>query len=83
MFFYTLAFQSYGSIWSFYGTERFGWNAWWNGLSLAAFGVCMAVVQALGVAPSIRLLGERRTAGYGMAVDAVAFGFYGFITSRF
>jgi DHA1 family tetracycline resistance protein-like MFS transporter len=83
MFFYTLAFQSYGSIWSFYGTERFGWDAWWNGLSLAAFGVCMAVVQSLGVAPAIRLWGEKRTSGYGMLVDAVAFGFYGFITSSF
>ncbi len=81
MFFYTLAFQSYGSVWSFFGTERFGWNAWWNGLSLAAFGVCMAVVQSMGVAPAIRLWGEKRTAGYGMAVDALAFGFYGFVTS--
>jgi DHA1 family tetracycline resistance protein-like MFS transporter len=83
MFFYTLAFQSYGSIWSFFGTERFGWNAWWNGLSLAAFGVCMAVVQSLGVAPAIQKWGAKRTAGYGMAVDAVAFGFYGFVTSGF
>ena len=83
MFFYTLAFQSYGSIWAFFGTERFGWNAWWNGLSLAAFGVCMAVVQSLGVAPAIRLWGEKRTAAYGMTVDAVAFGFYGFVTSGF
>ncbi|MCX8507447.1 MAG: MFS transporter, partial [Rhodobacteraceae bacterium] len=81
MFFYTLAFQSYGSIWSFYGSERFGWDAWWNGLSLAAFGVCMAVVQSMGVAPAIARWGEKRTAGYGMAVDAVAFGFYGFVTS--
>lgn len=83
MFFYTLAFQSYGSVWSFFGTERFGWNAWWNGLSLAAFGVSMAVVQSLGVAPAIQRWGAKRTAGYGMAVDAVAFGFYGFVSSGF
>ena len=83
MFVYTLAFQSYGSVWAFFGTERFGWNAWWNGLSLAAFGLCMALVQSLAVAPSIRRWGEKRTAGYGMAIDVVAFGFYGFITSGF
>ena len=83
MFFYTLAFQAYGSVWSFFGAERFGWDAWWNGLSLAAFGVCMAVVQSLGVAPAIRRWGGKRTAGYGMAVDAGAFAFYGFVTSGF
>ncbi len=83
MFVYTLAFQSYGSVWAFFGTERFGWNAWWNGLSLAAFGLCMALVQSLAVAPSIKRWGEKRTAGYGMSIDVVAFGFYGFITSGF
>lgn len=83
MFFYMLAFQSYGSVWSFYGTERFGWDAWWNGLSLAAFGICMAVVQAFCVAPAVRLWGERKTAAYGMTIDIVTFGFYGFVTSGF
>lgn len=83
MFIYTLAFQSYGSVWSFFGTERFGWDGWWNGLSLAAFGLCMVVVQSMGVAPAIRIWGEKRTAGYGMVVDALAFGFYGFVTSGF
>ena len=83
MFLYTLAFQSYGSVWSFFGTERFGWNAWWNGMSLAAFGLCMALVQSLGVAPAIRAWGAKRTAAYGMAVDVGAFGFYGFVTSGF
>ena len=83
MFFYNLAFQAYGSVWAFYGTERFGWNSWWNGLSLAAFGVCMVLVQSLCVAPSIRRWGEKRTSAFGMSVDVVAFGFYGVITSGF
>lgn len=83
MFFYTLAFQSYASVWAFYGTERFGWDGWWNGLSLALFGACMVVVQAAGVAPAIHRWGEKRTAGYGMAIDVVAFGFYGFVSSGF
>ncbi|MGB5870414.1 MAG: TCR/Tet family MFS transporter [Albidovulum sp.] len=83
MFFYTLAFQVYGSVWVFFGTERFGWDAWWNGMSLAAFGISMALVQSLGVAPAIKLWGERRTAGYGIGLEVATFGFYGFVTSGF
>jgi len=83
MFLYTLAFQSYPSVWAFYGTERFGWDAWWNGISLAAFGACMVVVQGFLVAPATRRFGERRTAGYGMALETVTFGFYGVVTSGF
>lgn len=81
MFFYTLAFQSYGSVWSFFGAERFGWDAWWNGLSLAAFGAAMVIVQAFLVAPSIKVVGAKRTASYGMSIDVVAFGFFGVVTS--
>lgn len=83
MFLYTLAFQSYPSVWAFFGTERFGWDAWWNGLSLAAFGICMVVVQGFLVAPATRVFGERRTAGYGMALETFSFGFYGIVTSGF
>lgn len=83
MFLYTLAFQSYPSVWAFFGTERFGWDAWWNGLSLALFGVCMVVVQGFLVAPATRLWGERNTAACGMGLETVSFGFYGFVTSGF
>ncbi len=83
IFIFTLAYQVYPSIWSFYGTARFGWDGWWNGLSLAAYGLCMVVVQAFCVAPAIRWWGEKRTTTYGLSVDVVAFGFYGFMTSGF
>jgi DHA1 family tetracycline resistance protein-like MFS transporter len=83
MFLYTVAFQSYPSVWAFHGTERFGWDAWWNGISLAAFGVCMVVVQGFLVLRVTRRFGERRTAGYGMALETVTFGFYGVVTSGF
>ncbi|MCB2128548.1 MAG: TCR/Tet family MFS transporter [Rhodobacteraceae bacterium] len=81
MFFYTVAFQSYPSIWAFFGTARFGWDAWWNGLSLALFGVAMVIVQAFLVSPAIRRWGEMRTAAYGMSLDVFVFGFYGFVRS--
>lgn len=83
LFLYTLAFQAYPSIWAFYGTERFGWDAWWNGLSLAAFGACMIVVQGFLVGPATRRFGETRTAGWGMALETVTFTFYGLVTSGF
>ncbi len=83
MLLYTVAFQSYPSIWAFFGTERFGWDAWWNGLSLALFGGFMVVVQGFLVAPAIRIWGERNTAAYGMTLEVVTFGFYGFVSSGF
>jgi MFS transporter, DHA1 family, tetracycline resistance protein len=83
MFIFTVAFTSYTVIWAFWGTERLGWNGWWNGISLAVFGICMAVVQGALVAPAIKRWGEKRTAAYGMSVDVVTFSFYGFIASGF
>jgi DHA1 family tetracycline resistance protein-like MFS transporter len=82
-FLFSVAFAAYPSVWSFFGTERFGWDGWWNGISLALFGVAMAATQTLLVGPAIRRWGETRTAVYGMSVDVVAFGFYGFVTSGF
>ncbi len=82
-FTYTVAFFVYPAIWAYYGKARFGWDAWMIGVSLAAFGICLALVQALAVGPAIRLWGERRTALYGMLVDTVAFIAYGFLTSGF
>ena len=80
---WVLAYQSYTSVWAFYGTERFGWNAWWNGLALSAYGVGYALVLALLVGPAIKAWGERRTAIVGMVLDIVAFVAYGFLTSGF
>lgn len=83
MFIYTTCHQSYSAVWTFYGAERFGWDARWIGLSLAVFGLCMALAQVVAVGPSTRLWGERRTVLLGFCLDLVAFGFYGFITSEF
>jgi DHA1 family tetracycline resistance protein-like MFS transporter len=83
MFVYTVAIQSYTSVWAFFGAERFGWNAWWNGVSLALYGASLALFQAFGVAPAIRLWGEKRTAAYSMSLEAAAFVYFGFIRSGF
>ncbi|MGL4309571.1 MAG: TCR/Tet family MFS transporter [Paracoccaceae bacterium] len=81
MFVYSIAFNVYPVVWSYYGKARFGWDAWMIGVSLAAFGICMALVQALAVGPTIRLLGERRTVLWGMTSEALTFLFYGFVTA--
>ena len=80
---WVLAYQSYTSVWAFYGTERFGWNAWWNGMALAAYGLGFTLVLALLVGPAIKTMGERRTAIVGMVLDILAFVAYGFLTSGF
>ena len=82
-FLYAVTFNVWPAIWSYYSKAAFGWNAQWIGLALAAFGVCMALTQALLVAPMIRRLGERRTAAVGMGLEVVSYGFYGLATSGF
>lgn len=82
-FVYTVAFYVYPAVWAYYGQARFGWGAGVIGLSLALFGLCNALVQALGVGPAIRAWGERGTALRGMIVDTGALVAFGFLTSGF
>ncbi len=81
MFLFTTCHQAYPAVWTFFGAERFGWNARWIGVSLAVFGVSMALTQVLAVGPATRAWGERRTAIYGLGLDTLSFGFYGFVKS--
>ena len=73
-----LAQAVYPSVWAFAAIERYGWDAKAIGLSLAFFGVVSALYQGVLVGPSIRLLGERRSALVGMSVGVVlALGYAG------
>lgn len=60
-FFYSVAFAVYPAVWSFFGQERFGWQPSVIGLSLALFGVAMAVVQGGIIRWALNRLGERGT----------------------
>lgn len=82
-FLYAVTFNVWPAIWSYYSKAAFGWDARWIGFALAAFGLCMALTQALLVAPMIRRIGERRTAAVGMGFEVVSYGFYGFASSGF
>ena len=82
-FIYSLTFNVWPAIWSYYGAQAFGWNAQWIGISLATFGICMAVAQATLVGPMIKRYGERRTATIGMGFEVATYTYYGFATSGF
>ncbi len=83
MFVYAVTFNVWPAVWSFYGQAAFGWDAWWIGISLAVFGVAMAVSQATMVAPMIRAFGEGRTALIGMFGEIGTYLFYALVTSGF
>ena len=72
-FIYQFAFSVYPAVWSFFGKERFGWDPATIGLSLALFGIMLAIVQGGLIRPVMRLLGERGTVIYGHIFDICAF----------
>lgn len=80
-FLYQVAFAVYPAIWSFFGKERFGWEPSTIGLSLALFGIMMAIVQGSLIRPVLRILGERGTVLYGHLFDICAFLALAFVTS--
>ena len=80
-FLYQVAFTVYPSVWSFFGKERFGWEPSMIGLSLALFGIMMAVVQGGLIRPVIGLLGERGTVAFGHYFDIAAFVAIAFVAS--
>jgi DHA1 family tetracycline resistance protein-like MFS transporter len=80
-FIYQVAFAVYPTIWSFFGKERFGWDPTTIGLSLALFGIMLAIVQGGLIRPVLRLLGERGTVIYGHLFDALAFVVLALVTS--
>lgn len=82
-FIYALTFNVWPSIWSYYGKAAFGWDAHWIGISLAIFGLAMALAQATLMQPMISRLGERRTALFGMGAEVATYGFYAVIQSGF
>jgi DHA1 family tetracycline resistance protein-like MFS transporter len=80
-FIYSVAFGVYPSVWSYFTQERFGWTPQVIGLSLALFGVMMAVVQGGLIRLVLRWLGERRTVIWGHVFDVFAFGAIAVVSS--
>jgi len=80
-FLYQVAFFVYPAVWAFFGQERFGWGPQMIGLSLALFGIALAIVQAGLIRLVLRWLGERFSVIYGHVFDVFAFGALAIVTS--
>ncbi len=80
-FFFQVATMVYPAIWAYFTTERFGWSPGLIGISLAVYGVSIAVVQGALVRPAIRAMGERRTVIFGLGVEVISLVILGLITN--
>lgn len=80
-FIYQVAFMVYPAIWSYFGKARFDWDPSTIGLSLALFGIMMAIVQGGLMRIFLRFLGERGCVVYGHIFDICAFLALAFVTS--
>ncbi|MDC0135386.1 TCR/Tet family MFS transporter [Sulfitobacter sp.] len=60
-FIYYIGFAVYPAVWSYFGKERFDWSPSTIGLSLALFGISMALIQGGLIRPILKALGERGT----------------------
>lgn len=72
-FLYQVAFMVYPEIWAYFTEARFGWDSTRIGLSLAAFGLAMGIVQGVLIGPIIKRFGETATIYYGLTFNACAF----------
>lgn len=62
-----------GTIWVLYGEDKFAWDPWTIGLSLAGFGLFHALAQAFVAGPISERFGERRALVIGILSDAFAY----------
>lgn len=78
---YQLAFNAYPAIWAYFTQARFEWDTRMIGISLAVFGISMALVQGGLIRIAIKRLGEVGTvmAGFGFAI--VSFAILAFLTN--
>ena len=72
--YFILAFvsQVYGTVWALYGYDVFHWNGVMVGLSLGAYGLSHALVQAFLPGVISKWLGERNAIFFGLACESVA-----------
>ncbi|UWQ21398.1 TCR/Tet family MFS transporter [Jannaschia sp. W003] len=79
-FFYQVANWVYPAIWPYFTQAAFGWSERAVGLSLAVYGLSMAVVQGGVIRLVIPRLGERRTLALWIPYNAAILALIAFIT---
>ncbi|MEM8629967.1 MAG: TCR/Tet family MFS transporter [Pseudomonadota bacterium] len=80
-FTYEFAFFVYPATWAYFTEARFGWDPAMIGLSLAAFGISIAIVQGGLIRVILRRLGEMGTIVYGLVFNVFAFLALALVTS--
>ena len=78
---FQMATNVYPVIWAYYTQAQFGWTPAMIGLSLAVFGICMAVVQGGLIRIAIARLGDFYTVVLGFGFSIVAFPVLTFLQS--
>jgi DHA1 family tetracycline resistance protein-like MFS transporter len=78
-FFYGIAFYVYPAIWAYFGQERFGWGPGMVGVSLALYGISIAVVQGILIRPILARIGDRNAVILGLIMEIAAFVFLAFV----
>jgi DHA1 family tetracycline resistance protein-like MFS transporter len=78
---YNLAHEALPSVFVLYGGHRYGWDELTVGLTLAAVGVCGAIVQGGLVRPAVARFGERASLLVGLLCGAAGLVLYGFAPS--
>jgi len=74
---YQIANFTYPAVWAYYTQGAFGWDARMVGLSLAAYGVAIAVVQAGLIRAILPRLGETRAVFWGLILNTICLALYG------
>lgn len=80
-FMFSVAQNVYPSVWPYFTEAQFGFDAGMKGISLAIFGLFMALVQGGLIRVVIPRFGEARTARVAMALNAGVLLVTGFISS--
>lgn len=68
-----LASQSYNSIWAFFTIEVAGWSPGAIGMSVAVYGVGMALVQGVLTGPVVKRIGEINAAYFSIFIGIIVY----------
>ncbi|MEP1765444.1 MAG: TCR/Tet family MFS transporter [Sulfitobacter sp.] len=71
-FIYYISFAVYPAVWPYFGKARFDWSPATIGLSLAMFGVSMALIQGLLIRPILARFGEMGTVVFGFVFNILS-----------
>jgi MFS transporter, DHA1 family, tetracycline resistance protein len=80
-FLYHVATVVYPAVWAYFTVARFGWSPGLVGVSLAVYGLSLALAQGGLVGPAIRRFGNGRTVTIGLAIQVMSMITLGVIAS--